>query len=171
MSPITTLFWVQAPASLGAKVFELRTDEKKLLTIVYHEAWNSVKLESINSRRSYKLEKEGLIKNKTSIINEYGVKIGQYSTDLINPNDGRLNLHDEHFAFTNYRGTLNRIKLQDVQTKLNLFNCTVFEKDKQTEIHFAEPIQAEKYAFAIIALSWILFLPTTTHPAKHLESV
>jgi len=171
MSPIAKLFWVHAPSSLGVKVFELRSEDKKLLTVVFNESGHSVKLETIGNRRTFKLEKEGILKPKTSIINEYGVKIGQFVADLMHPKDGRLSLNDEQYAVTHYRGTLNRLKVQEVHTRVNLFQCTIFENANQSEIQFTEPITVEKFSTTILTLSWILLLPNLTLTVKQFEKV
>jgi len=161
MSPLTTLYWSSVPASLDAKVFELRSNDKKLLSLMYNDHTHVAKFETSGNRRTYHIEKEGFLRNRTAIFNEYGVKIGQIVPDMFSHAEGSFQINEEQFHYSIYYGSVSRIKVYTARNKSILLSCSLSDKKGVTEINFASSISTEQFQSAINVLSWLLFIPNT----------
>jgi hypothetical protein len=159
MPALATLYWVNAPASLHATVFELRTTDRKLMSLVYNEATHTVKFEATGNRRTFHVEKEGLLKNKTTIFNEYGVMMGYLLPDIFSHTDGKLVLNEDHFHYSISHGSNTTIKLYANGNRRLLFSCSLTQNNDTTAIHFADAVTLEQNPGLITVLSWLLFIP------------
>jgi hypothetical protein len=92
--------WETVTSGIGFKAYTLWSNGRKLLTMGFQPSSNFVKIESEGEKRAFTIRYEGFLKNKMVMRNEYGVRIGQVSTEnkenLIAFNDEKL-----HYLITN----------------------------------------------------------------------
>lgn len=69
--------WQTVSTSPTQEIYELWSGDKKLLTLDFHPATNSARIEHPSEKRVFMIRKEGFRKNKTVLCNEYGVRLGE----------------------------------------------------------------------------------------------
>jgi hypothetical protein len=79
--------------------YELWHNEKKLLTLFVHPFTNSARIEYAAEKRVFMIRKEGFLRNKTVLRNEYGVRMGQLGHDKSNASEGQIELDGEKFFY------------------------------------------------------------------------
>lgn len=68
--------WETVTSSIEESVFALWNNGKKLVTLVFHPASSAARIEYEDERRVFLIRQEGLLKNKTVLCNEYGIRMG-----------------------------------------------------------------------------------------------
>src|SRR5574338_1694414 len=69
--------WESAQSTTGQREYDLWHNNKKVLTLSFHPATNSARVESAKEKRVFLIRKEGFLRNRTVLRNEYGILIGQ----------------------------------------------------------------------------------------------
>ena len=88
--------WEIASSSPTQEIYELWQDEKKLLTLDFHPTTNSTRIKYAGEKRVFLIRKEGFLKNKTVLCNEYGIRLGY----LVNDNkETYVELNNEKFFY------------------------------------------------------------------------
>jgi len=62
--------WQIASSTAKQEIYELWHKEKRLLTLEFHPATNSARIEYAGEKRVFLVRKEGFLKNKTVLCNE-----------------------------------------------------------------------------------------------------
>ena len=68
--------WEKITSSIGHSAYALWNNGRKLVTLVFNPSSNAARIESEAERRVFLIRKEGFLKNRTVLRNEYGVRIG-----------------------------------------------------------------------------------------------
>src|SRR5687767_180088 len=92
--------WELASNSPLQEIYRLTHNDKKLLTLNFHYATNSARIEYGNEKRVLMIRKEGFLRIRTVLRNEYGVRLGQLNYEKWNSSEGTIDLGDEKFAYT-----------------------------------------------------------------------
>ena len=69
--------WETISASTSNEVYQLLQDDKRLLTLTLHPFSKTARLDCETEKRVFQIRKEGFLRNRTVLRNEYGVKIGE----------------------------------------------------------------------------------------------
>ena len=69
--------WETVTSTIGQSVFALLNNGKQLLTLVFNPSLNSARIECEDQKRVFLIRKEGILKNKLVLTNEYGIRIGR----------------------------------------------------------------------------------------------
>jgi hypothetical protein len=128
------------------EIYHLTDGEKKLLSLEINRYLNSARIICENEKRVFVIRKKELARNRMSIRNEYGIKVGELGSE----NRARyIDMNDERFyyKFRNSELVLYR-NLQEAP----IFNCSVDTKDAAEKSEKPHP-------GLLIALCWYLFLP------------
>lgn len=67
--------WETVTSTIEESVFALWNNGKKLVTLVFHPASNAARIEYADERRVFLIRQEGLLKNRTVLCNEYGIRM------------------------------------------------------------------------------------------------
>ena len=67
--------WETVTSTIEESVFALWNNGKKLITLAFHPASSAARIEYADERRVFLIRQEGLLKNKTVLCNEYGIRI------------------------------------------------------------------------------------------------
>ena len=89
--------WEQISDNEGKEVYELRHDEKCLLTLTDNVIAGTVRVETPSEKRTFVIGKEGFFNNKTVLRNEYGMRIGELG---IENNENFIEMENERFHYT-----------------------------------------------------------------------
>lgn len=159
MTATAKMNWLEAPTKQGFAVYELWDDENKLMTFEFNQFSQTAKIVCLNSRRVFRIEKEGFLRNKTIFKNEYGVKIGELLDDGWFSNEGTIVLHDEKFHFNSNAKQAQKIFIYQKVANQPLIVCDIDKRREEVNFNFIKHAEADKHSTLLMALLWYLFLP------------
>ena len=81
------------------KVYELRTSKEKLLTLTHHPTSGTIRISTRDEKRVFLFGREGFIRNRTVLRNEYGIRMGQLSHEGGQISQGNIEISDEPFNY------------------------------------------------------------------------
>ncbi|MBK8952580.1 MAG: hypothetical protein IPM85_10170 [Chitinophagaceae bacterium] len=76
--------WEPVSNNTSNEVFNLIEGDKKLMTLTIHPFSNTARLECDTEKRVFLIRKEGFLRNRTVLRNEYGMKMGEVRTITMN---------------------------------------------------------------------------------------
>ncbi len=91
--------WTLLSAAENQESFGLFHNDQKLLTLEFHPFTNSGRIDHTGEKRVFMIRKEGFLKNKIVLRNEYGMRMGQLVYDKTGPQSGYLELENEKFEY------------------------------------------------------------------------
>jgi hypothetical protein len=159
MSHTTKMNWIAAKGKQGFDEYELWNGEQRLMTLEFNQFSQTAKIECLNSRRIFKIDKEGFLGNKTILKNEYGIKIGHLSGEHWFNHEGIIELNDEKFHYTTINAPLAELVIYTDSPKNPLLKCGISLENGNTSINFEKHKEAEQHSIFLMALAWFLFLP------------
>ena len=151
--------WKVFSTSNNQEIYELWQGEKKLLSLDYHPFTNSARIEYGSEKRVFLLRKEGFLRNKTVLRNEYGIRIGQLGRQ--EQNEGQLELDNEKF-FYRIQGNPLQLQVFRDETKQPVLSCELQTGEKIADVELKQKTKPGlHHHFLLIALCWYIFLPVT----------
>ena len=142
--------WQIAKSTLKHEIYELWNKEKKLLTLEFHPATNSARIEYADEKRVFLIRKEGFLKNKTVLCNEYGIRLGYLAQDN---KESYIALNNERFFFDINKNPLPELIIYKESKDEPLVICELDVKNNTLE--------ANLYSSLLLALCWYMFLPVS----------
>jgi hypothetical protein len=91
--------WLLVNNNSRHEIYELWNNEEKLLTIDYYPDKRSLRLHSHDEKRSFLIRKEGFLRSRTVLRNEYGIRMGQLIFDNSYDNQGTVEVSDQQFSY------------------------------------------------------------------------
>ena len=91
--------WLLVSSSLRQEIYELWSSDEKLLTIYSHPDKGTLRIATDDAKRVFLIGKEGFLRSRTVLRNEYGVRMGQLIYDGIQENQGSLLVYEEEFYY------------------------------------------------------------------------
>lgn len=73
--------WETVTSTLGYSVYALWNNGRKLVTLVFNPSVNAARIEYADEKRVFLIRKEGFLRNKTVLRNEYGIRIGHTGSE------------------------------------------------------------------------------------------
>lgn len=150
--------WEVIVSTRKQEVYELWHKEKKLLTLDFHPATNSARIDHPDEKRVFLIRREGFLKNKTVLCNEYGIRLGQL---LYENKENFIELNHERFFYAIQNDPKNRVIIYKESIEHPLVVCALnitkenaslkLDKDK------IQPLNA--LSSLLLALSWYILLP------------
>jgi hypothetical protein len=159
MNKDNKLKWTATTVANGFETYELRNGSEPLVSLTLNQFSQTAKVECANSRRVFKIDKEGFLRHKTIIKNEYGVKIGQLGFDAWNSSEGFIDLNNERLYYTVHNNPMAELIIYKESKKQPLVVCGLSASDGNTSIHFSKDKEADKYSCLLMALCWFMFMP------------
>jgi len=150
--------WESVTSTIGHNAYALWNNGRKLVTLVFNPSSNAARIEYENEKRVFLIRKEGFLRNKTVVRNEYGVRIGHSGSEnnehFIVVNDERyfysINDHAET-AITLYKDTIDK--------PLAVFGMDMDKAVPSKKIIKNRSIQDKAHYSLLVALCWFLFRP------------
>ena len=152
--------WEMASDTASQQIYELWHKEKKLLTVDFHPFTNSARIEYEAEKRVFMVRKEGFLRNKTVLRNEYGVRIGQLGTEKSNSVEGSIILNDEKFYYTIQNNEVPEVIIYRDTPDKPFVVCGLRSDNGSTSIKYGKegPLNPTEH-FLLMALCWYMFLP------------
>ena len=91
--------WLAITTRVQEKIYELWNSKEKLLTLAYHPASGTLRLSADDEKRVFLIGREGFLRRRTVLRNEYGVRIGQLTYDNNQNNQGLIDVYEEDFTY------------------------------------------------------------------------
>jgi len=150
--------WEVIMSTRKQEIYELWHKEKKLLTLDFHPATNSARIDHADEKRVFLIRREGFLKNKTVLCNEYGIRLGQL---LYENKETYIELNHERFFYAIQNEPKYRIIIYKESIDQPLVVCALNTIKAGTSIKFnkdkIEPINA--LSSLLLALSWFILPP------------
>jgi hypothetical protein len=91
--------WLLVSSSLRQEMYELWNSDEKLLTIYSHPDKGTLRIATDDAKRVFLVGKEGFLRSRMVLRNEYGVRMGQLISDGMQETQGSLVVYDEEFYY------------------------------------------------------------------------
>lgn len=152
--------WEIVASNQENEIYHLYKDDKKILTLTLHPFSNSARIESETEKRVFLIRKEGFLRNKTVLCNEYGIKIGELGHENM---EYFIDLNDERFFYTVHNNPLAELVLYKESKENPFVVCGLNTENGSTDVHFKnnKAIATTSYPGLLMALCWYMFLPVT----------
>ena len=91
--------WLLISESSEQEIYELQNSSKKLLTLTFHPSSGTLRISGTDEKRVFLIGREGFLKRRTVLRNEYGIRVGQFNSDGAQDNQGSIDVDDEHYTY------------------------------------------------------------------------
>lgn len=156
--------WETVTSTIGQSVFTLWNNGKKLVTLAFNPSSSSARMESDDEKRVFLIRKEGFLKNKTILRNEYGVRIGRAGSEN---NENFIELNDERFFYTLENNNEHSVTIYKESKDHPIAVCGMDVQENTrigSESHRGLSEQAEHSL--LMALCWYLFKPVAAKESR-----
>lgn len=150
--------WESATTSNNTEVYNLYKEEKKLLTLTLNPFSSSARVECESEKRIFLIRKEGFLRNKTVLRNEYGVKIGELGSES---REQFITVNNERIYYTIHNNPLAELVLYKESKDKPLVTCGLSTENGNTGVYFSKENNASAipHPGLLMALCWYMFLP------------
>ena len=147
--------WLSIPTREQEKIYELWNSKEKLLTLAHHPASGTLRVSADGEKRVFLIGREGFLRRRTVLRNEYGIRIGQLIYDNNQDNQGMIDVYEEGFNYT----------LQsDPDPKASIYRNTELTAVSELPT-ISQDINSDNYDLLMLMLCWY----TSTTVKKQVE--
>jgi len=152
--------WESITSNSTNEIYHLYKDDKKILTLILNPFSNSARIECENEKRVFLIRKEGFLRNKTVIRNEYGFKMGELGHDN---NNSFININEDKFYYKTQDKPEAELVLYKDSIEKPFVSCSMSVKDGSKDVRFSKDKNLSKTSHPglLMALCWYMFLPVT----------
>ena len=136
----------------GQQDYLLKEDDKTVLKLCYKKDLHTARVETEKERRVLIIDDEGLLKTKSVLKNEYGVRIGSLNYDNFSDSQGSVDIENIKYRFNVKNGEAPELNIYKGSRRNLVYNCQLVSDD------ISSRIKGSQTASLIIAVSWYLFL-------------
>ncbi len=149
--------WEKVLATANKEVYVLSNNNKKLLTLDFHPFTNAARIEYAAEKRVFMIRKEGFLRNKTVLCNEYGVRMGQ----LLSENkETVIELNNEKFAYTIQNNPQPELVIYKESREQPLMVCGInVDNSGSGEVQVKDRTTPNAQSSLLLALCWYMLLP------------
>jgi len=150
--------WESVKSSIGYSVYALWNNGKKLVTLVFNASSNAARIEYAGERRVFLIRKEGFLKNKTVLRDEYGMLLGHTGSEN---NEDYIVFNNERFFYmvdADKEPSVTFYK-QSPEEPIAVCKMAVEEKDMLIDLSGKNKLKEETKNSLLMTLCWYLFRP------------
>ena len=103
--------WLLIARKSGQEIYELRNAEEKLLSVTIQQRSGSLRITTNDEKRVFLVRKQGFLRSRTVLQNEYGIRIGQLSYDNTFTT-GIIEFDNEKFNYSLQNGLLRELTIK-----------------------------------------------------------
>jgi hypothetical protein len=161
--------WELTSKEKKQEVYQLFNEGRSLVTLSINSFSRTARVECGTEKRIFQISKEGFLRNKVVIKNEYGVSLGESGQE------NKLHFFDitgERFFYTLNKELSEFVLFKDSVTK-PLLTCSLVVKDTDTSVIISEDqgqMDIAPHPELLMAIGWYLFLPHVKENAVALVS-
>ncbi len=136
--------WLSITTRVQEKIYELWNSKEKLLALAYHPASGTLRISADDEKRVFLIGREGFLRRRTVLRNEYGIRIAQLIYDNNQDNQGTIDAYGEDFTY---------ILHDDPNPKASIYRNG--EMLAVTELPaISEDINSDNYDLLMLVLCW-----------------
>lgn len=143
--------WESVASNTENEVYHLYKNDKHLLTLTLNLFSNFARVECNKQKRIFFIRKEGILRNKTVLLCEYGTRIGELGHDN---NEAFIILNDEKFYYTTDESADGELLLYKESKENPIVTCKSAENFKKEK-----SLADTSHPGLLMALCWYMFLP------------
>jgi hypothetical protein len=147
--------WELIAATKEHEVYHLMNDNKKLLSLELNSFSQAARIHCEDEKRVFVIRKEGFLRNRTVIRNEYGVKIGELGQEN---KDRFISVDNEKFYYTYRNNPLAELMIKDHKRE-TIVTCALKTAEGKARMHMEDNKEEVANAALLMAVCWYLFLP------------
>ena len=136
----------------GQQDYLLKEDDKTVLKLCYKKDLHTARVETEKERRVLIIDDEGLLKTKSVLKNEYGIRIGSLNYDNFSDSHGSVDIENIKYRFIVKNSETPELNIYKGSRRNLVYNCQLVFDDTSSKI------KGTQTASLIIAVSWYLFL-------------
>lgn len=161
--------WETVASTSNNEVYHLYKDDKKILTLAFNPFSNSARVECEKQKRIFLVRKEGFLRNKIVLRNEYGIKIGELGHEN---KENFIDVNDDRFYYTFRNNPLAELVLYKESEDQPFVTCSLGAKEGDPAVTFtkAKKLSDTTHPGLLMALCWYMFLPVAKENAVELVS-
>ena len=150
--------WEKVTSTIGQSAYTLWNNGRKLVTLVFNPNANAARVETDEERRVFLIRKEGFLRNRTVLRNEYGVRVGCAGTENNRP---FIELDNQRFFYDVESSSATSPSLSiysDVQTDKPLAVCELDAREKSLlqELQPNKALSTQAHYSLLMAVCWYL---------------
>lgn len=161
--------WKTVLNTARKKVYELWHKDKYVLSLTYNDAAGTARIESSDEKRLFIIRKEGILKNKTVLINEYGFQVGRLGNEN---KENFIEFDGERFFYTINNNDSARLIIYKESPDQPLLVCDLSAVPGNTNpitLKSNEAIAKTNDVVSLLtSLCWLLFQPFAKTKATEL---
>lgn len=136
--------WISITTRVQEKIYELWNSKEKLLTLAYHPASATIRISSGDEKRVFLIGREGFLRRRTVLRNEYGIRMGQLIYDNNLENQGLIDVYEEGFNYILENGSDPKVSIYRNTEKLAVSQLPTISED----------INSDNYDLLMLILCW-----------------
>jgi hypothetical protein len=158
--------WQSVKSSIGYSMYALWNNGRKLLTLVFNSSSNAARIEYEGQKRVFLIRKEGFLKNKIVLRNEYGIRIGYAGTEN---NEDFIVLDHERYFYEIANSAEHQLTIYKESPDHPLAVCTLSVESRDLFIDLAgrNRLKDEAKYNLVMMLCWYLFQPAKVQPMEY----
>ena len=146
--------WELIKATTEHEVYHLMKDDTKLLSLELNSFSQAARIQCENEKRVFMIRREGFLRNRTVIRNEYGVKVGELGQEN---RERFISVDEEKFFYSIQNNPLAELMIRDDQQQV-IASCTLKTKEGKANVHMGNREEISNAAL-LMDVCWYLFLP------------
>jgi len=136
----------------GQQDYLLKEDDKTVLKLQYKKDLHTARVETEKERRVLIIDDEGLLKTKSVLKNEYGIRIGSLNYDNFSDTHGSVDIENIKYRFIVKNSETPELNIYKGSRRNLVYNCQLVFED------ISSKIKGSQTTSLVIAVSWYLFL-------------
>ncbi len=146
--------WKSANSTTGQKEYVLLHNNKKAMTLTFHSETNAARVQASGEKRVFQIRKEGFIRNRTVIRNEYGILLGQLRSE---GRENFIEINNEKFFYTIQNNPYPEVIIYKEPDKKSVAVCSLNLETAHFSKNKALPAGLE--SGLLLSLCWYLATP------------
>jgi len=138
--------WLAITTRVQEKIYELWNSKEKLLTLAYHPASGTLRVSAEDEKRVFLIGREGFLRRRTVLRNEYGIRMGQLTYDNNQDKQGMIDVSEEDFTY---------ILQNNSDPKASIYRNTELAAVSELPAISAD-INSDNYDLLILMLCWYI---------------
>lgn len=151
--------WESVKSAIGYPVYTLWNNGRKIVTLVFNSSSKAARIDYEDEKRVFLIRKEGFLKNRVVLRNEYGVLMGVAASDM---NGDFIEVNNERFFYNVETNDEPAITLYKESKDKPLAVCQLNLEDKDMLIDLSgknRSIKDDTRYSLLMTLCWYLFQP------------
>jgi hypothetical protein len=150
--------WLSTGKKSRQEIYELWNTDEKLLSLTYQQSPGTLRITAYDEKRVFLIGREGFLRSRTVLRNEYGIRIGQLNYENSQYNIGAIEFDNERLNYSIRNHFPPELMIQ--KNGEILVSCELPAIQKKN-------FNSENHDFLILALCWYMFTVVKRHEEEY----